>query len=188
MADSIRTFVAIAIPELPELAAVRRSLSKMGWPVAVVRDENWHVTLKFLGDTPCSQLPTIQRILADLTLEFGRFTIQVERLGAFPTPERPSVIWAGMTNAEPLMSLVERLELTLEPLGFVREARPFQPHLTLARIKARPPQALFDLLSRHSETSFGDVEIRTVEFMQSDLQKSGARYSVISSHELRAES
>ncbi len=184
MSDTIRTFVAVKVVVLPELLAVLKSLAAMRWPVVAVPPDKLHVTLKFLGETPLELCGEIQRQVAQAASSQPPIPLRLEGLGAFPTTARPSVVWAGLVDAEPLVAIAERLEVLLEPLGFARESRPFHPHLTLARIKGRPPRELFDLLRHHAETRFGTFEIRFVEFIRSDRQRDGARYSTLASCEL----
>ncbi len=179
MSDSIRTFVAVKIPVPSALRPVVRSLATMNWPVAAVSPDKLHVTLKFLGDMPIESRDAIQKQIAESVSGQPPFVLRVVGLGAFPHVDRPSVVWAGLNDAEPLVSLAQRLEAALEPLGFSRELRPFHPHLTLARVKGRPPRELFDLLRQHANTDFGTVEIPSVEFMQSDRQRDGAHYSTL---------
>ncbi len=184
MSDTIRTFVAVKVAGLPELLAVLKSLAAMRWPVVAVPPDKLHVTLKFLGETPLEMCDDIQRQIVQAVSGQPPILLRVESLGAFPTTARPSVVWAGLVDAEPLVAIAKRLETLLEPLGFANESRPFHPHLTLARIKGRPPRELFDLLRHHAETCFGTFEIRSVELMRSDRQRDGARYSTLSSCEL----
>ena len=184
MSDSIRTFVAVKIPVPSALRPVLRSLATMNWPVAAVSPDHLHVTLKFLGDTPIESRDAIQRQIAELVIGQPPFVLRVVGLGAFPHVDRPSVVWAGLSDAEPLMSLTQRLEMALEPLGFAREPRPFHPHLTLARVKGRPPRELFELLRQHANTDFGTVEIQTVEFIRSDRERDGAHYSTLAEYKL----
>ena len=181
MSNSIRTFVAVKVGLLPELLAVLKSLAAMRWPVVVVPPDNLHVTLKFLGETPLELQADIQQQIAQAITGQPTIPLRVEGVGAFPTTLRPSVIWAGLSGAEPLVSMAQRIEALLEPLGFARESRAFHPHLTLARIKGRPPRELFDLLERHAETGFGPFEVRSIEFIRSDRQRDGARYSTLKS-------
>jgi 2'-5' RNA ligase len=177
----IRTFVAVRVGVLPELQAVLKSLAGLRWPIVAVSPDNLHVTLKFLGETPVARRDDVSRCLAQAVAGQPPLNVRVQGLGAFPTPDRPSVIWTGLLDAEPLVALAERLETLLEPLGFARDSRPFHAHVTLARVKGRPPRELFELLRRHAATGFGSIEIRSVEFMQSDRQREGARYSTLAS-------
>jgi 2'-5' RNA ligase len=178
--DSLRCFIAIKIPLFESLRPVLKALGRMGGPVKAVDAENLHVTLKFLGNTAADLVPQIVSLLQQAASGVGTPCVfDVRALGAFPHAERPQVIWAGLEGIELLSTLAGDLETGLEPLGFAREGRPFAPHLTLARIKARPPQALHDLLARHRETAFGRVEIRDVELMQSEPGSEGVRYTVL---------
>lgn len=184
MSDSIRTFVAVKFPMPPALRPVVRSLATMNWPVAPVSPDNLHVTLKFLGDTPAESCDAIQTQIAQSVIGQPPIVLRVEGLGAFPHVDRPSVIWVGLNDAQPLISIAQRLETALEPLGFARESRPFHPHLTLARIKGRPPRELFELLRQHATTNFGTVEISSVEFIRSDREHEGARYTTLAAYQL----
>ena len=184
MPDLIRAFVAVRIPLLPQLQTVLKPLVAMRWPVAAVAPENLHVTLKFLGDIPTDQIAAIQQQLLSVVRGQPPFVLAVEQLGAFPSVERPSVVWVGLVDAEPLVALVNEIESRLEPLGFARESRAFHPHLTVARIKGRPPRELFDIIRRNSDTHFGTAEVRSIDLIRSELCRDGARYSLISSHEL----
>ena len=184
MPDPIRLFVAVNVPLLLQLRPILKSLDAMGPPVQTVAEETSHVTLKFLGDTSSSLLEEIQSRVIAAAAQASPFVIKVHQLGAFPNSDRPSVVWAGLMNADPLIELAKQLDALLEPLGFVPESRPFHPHLTLARIKGHPPQPLFDLLRSHQQTTFGEFAVNTIELFRSELHRDGSRYTVISSHVL----
>ena len=73
-------------------------------------------------------------------------------VGRFLLTFLASSFWLGVgEGAEPLAALAESMEAQLGPLGFPREKRAFTPHVTVARIKARPPEDLFDRLERDGE-------------------------------------
>jgi 2'-5' RNA ligase len=53
------------------------------------------------------------------------------------------VIWAGLDDpTRGLGGLADSVGDALEPLGFPREARAFQPHATIARLKVPAPVEL----------------------------------------------
>jgi 2'-5' RNA ligase len=168
MPELIRCFIAIKIPGFDPLRRVLKELAQMGRALKAVEPDNLHVTLKFLGDTDL-----------DLIGEIGSLVEQTARL------ERPSVVWAGLEGAETLTAIAADLETGLEELGFARENRPFVPHLTLARVKARPPESLRPLLSRHAKTEFGTATIDQVELIRSELRPEGAKYTVLASAPLQ---
>jgi 2'-5' RNA ligase len=152
-------------------------LQGMGSAVKVVDLESTHVTLKFLGDTPIASVPEIAKRMATVANELDAFELELMGTGAFPHWGRPQVVWVGLSPKEALQNLAARLENDLEPLGFPKESRAYHPHLTLARIKARPPKDLKSLADEYEKTSFGTQTIDRVILYQSVLQKRGPIYT-----------
>jgi RNA 2',3'-cyclic 3'-phosphodiesterase len=136
----IRAFIAIELP-----AEVKRLLSATGRELAAstgstavrwVKAEAMHLTLRFLGDTAVDELPEISAALDALAAGRRPFDLKLGQLGCFPNPRRPRTIWAGVTGAiEELQALKADLDALLAPLGRPPETKPFQPHLTLGRVK-----------------------------------------------------
>jgi 2'-5' RNA ligase len=96
---------------------------------------NLHVTLAFLGEVP-------GRTFGHLVAAVGQgpwpaVEIAFERVEYWAKPK----VLVALPTAVPASGLeIEgRLWQGLEPLGFEREARPWRPHLTLARKVRRPP-------------------------------------------------
>lgn len=101
--------------------------------------EEYHVTLKFLGDLPDSAQPELiasALLVAALT---APFEVGLTGTGAFPSLARPRVIWAGVRAAPPLTALAARLEDALAAGGYPPDRRPSRPHVTVAR--CRPARA-----------------------------------------------
>ena len=187
MSQPIRLFIAVKVPSPPSLRKILKHLEAMGRPVKPVSADNLHVTLKFLGDTNPTRIPVISDAVSEAVEKEKTFEGHIVGLGAFPRIQRPSVIWAGLENAEPLIRIAKSLEKELSELGFHPEQKPFHPHLTLARIKSKPPAELAELLNENSTTDFGVVSISRVELFQSELQPNGPRYTVLASAELTKE-
>jgi RNA 2',3'-cyclic 3'-phosphodiesterase len=181
MAESIRCFIAFKIPGLEPLRRVLKELSAMGRALKAVDPDNLHVTLKFLGNTDVNQLADIRALLERATQAQKACDLTIARLGVFPHAQRPNVVWAGLEGADVLTALATELETGLEPYGFPRENRPFVPHLTLARVKARPPESLRELLSRHATTEFGTARVEHVELIRSEPGPDGSRYTDLAS-------
>ena len=98
---------------------------------------NWHLTVRYLGAVPPERLEATIHHLSESDLG-ASFSLQLDGLGAFPRPEKATVLWVGTGGGtEELLLLAERVEEALEEMGWPREDRPFAPHLTLSRI--RPP-------------------------------------------------
>ncbi|MCH7685434.1 MAG: RNA 2',3'-cyclic phosphodiesterase [Planctomycetes bacterium] len=184
MSKPLRLFIAVKVLSTPSLRKVLKHLETMGRPVKPVSADNLHVTLKFLGDTNPTRVPEISNAVSEAVDGEKTFEGQIVGLGAFPRIQRPSVIWAGLENGEPLKRIAESLETMLSGLNFHPEQKPFHPHLTLARIKSKPPPELAELLNENQTTDFGVVSISSVELFQSELQPNGPRYTVLASAKL----
>lgn len=132
-----RLFIGMPLPEeyqnaLKSLSATLRPLirSKCTW----TRPGNWHITLKFLGDTPVAAIAAIDAALAGMVWQ--AFPFAAGGGGFFPSPVRPRVLWVGTAKGGREMSaLAAGIGNALTAVGIAPEARPFTAHLTLARIR-----------------------------------------------------
>lgn len=179
MSRLIRAFVAVRVDCGPELRRAIRELNEMGRAVRALSPDQLHVTLKFLGDVPLEQTAAIAGAVAEAVRDAPAFTAELRGLGTFPHLDRPTVVWVGYADPHPMTQIAERIEAALDPLGFPREARPYHPHVTVARVKSRPPGTLRTLIEQHAATPFGATEVEAVELYQSELAQDGPRYTVL---------
>ncbi|MFM7074064.1 MAG: RNA 2',3'-cyclic phosphodiesterase [Planctomycetota bacterium] len=134
-----RTFIAV------ELAGgVRRRAEKaiqrlraVNAKVTWVKPENLHLTLKFLGDVPDSDVPKVCQVVADAVRGFDPFEIVFRGCGAFPNTAAPRTIWIGVDQgSDELKAIHQAIDQALKTeLRFPRETRRFQAHLTLGRVR-----------------------------------------------------
>ncbi|MEX0717070.1 MAG: RNA 2',3'-cyclic phosphodiesterase [Planctomycetaceae bacterium] len=176
-----RMFVAVGLRATPPLRKIAEELAGLGKAVRALDPDDLHLTLKFLGDTQAEFVPEIARIVETCAATESSFTARIAGLGAFPHADRPSVVWAGLDDAEPLVRMADSLEQKLAALGFPEEARKYHPHVTLARVRFKPPAELGKLLEKHPATAFGDLPVRTLGLYQSELRPEGSRYTVLAS-------
>lgn len=111
--------------------AAREGGLRAAWP----RPEGLHLTLVFLGEVPEGFLPSVRRIGAEVAGRHGSLLLRTGGLGAFPERGAPRVLWMGLEPHPGLRALQEDLAAGLVTVGFPREDRPYNPHLTLARTK-----------------------------------------------------
>ena len=151
-----------------------------------IPSRNYHITLKFLGEVEEQSLPRLVDAASRAAKACSPFELSFERFGAFPSISRPRVLfYAAGRGSEDLASLAGRVEDELVPLGFERERRRFRAHLTLARVRNRPPlevQRILEAVPDLPGTALQRVE-RFV-LMQSTLSRSGARYDELGSFNL----
>ena len=141
-AKPLRLFVAVEIPEHAKevvwaaVAPWRERFPRARW----VPRENWHVTLRFLGSTWPRLSGWVHEQVGAVAAEHPAFQTRLLALGAFPSPGRARVVWAGLEDRGDRMSaLAQALDASLAR-EFEPEKRSFRPHLTVAR--SEPPLRL----------------------------------------------
>jgi 2'-5' RNA ligase len=135
VADEVREAVAGLMRELSDGPIELRAPGRPRW----VSVEGLHLTLRFLGVTPDERVPELAAVLAAVARGVEPFHIELRGGGAFPSPSRPRVLWIGVVAGEPeLARLTGLLSDELSGLGWPRDDRPLQAHLTLARTDGVP--------------------------------------------------
>jgi RNA 2',3'-cyclic 3'-phosphodiesterase len=185
MPSTLRTFIGIRIAATPAVSAVLRELASLGRGLKPSNADELHLTAKFLGDTPRAQLPAITRALAEVASGATAHRVRLLGLGAFPQIARPGVVWMGIEPPDELKRIALELDADLEPLGFAPEARPYHPHLTLARVKGSVPAGLSDFIMAGKNSDFGDALIDRLELFQSEPTSTGSRYTSLASAALK---
>jgi len=180
---TIRVFIAVEIDDqIKQKISKLISVFKKSGADAKWADENqMHLTLKFLGNINKDNVQKISGAMSSISNNFKSFTVGFSAIGAFPDTSRPRVIWLGIDKgAEDLKILNDEIESSLEKLGFAKESRNFEPHLTLARI--RSSKNISNLMKLIGETNCGikdETRIDKLTLFQSSLNSKGAVYSVI---------
>jgi 2'-5' RNA ligase len=186
----LRTFIAVDLgPAIrARCVALQETLASAGTDVKWVEEENLHVTLLFLGEVDDRDLPALCRAVGETCAGHGGFTLSVEKVGCFPNPRRPRVVWVGVGQGQhELIALHDALEGPLLELGcYRREERQYTPHTTLGRVKGdHPTDRLASALGRHAGWHGGEVPVREVLVLSSELTPQGPVYSVLSRAKLR---
>lgn len=186
--DSYRTFIAIELPVdlrsriLEHIANLRHELPdvRARWS----RQDNLHLTLKFMGDVSVVRIPPLSQAVGRATLRIAPFEITVSGCGTFPPNGRPNILWIG-TDAANLFELHTAIEREGAAVGFPPEPRPFHPHLTIARL--RNAQGARQLAELHKRLGFPpqSFTVSEVVVFRSELMPEGSRHSMLSRHRLK---
>ena len=98
----IRTFVAIPVPETWEtyLTALARDLARVVQPVSWTRPGNFHMTVRFLGDLGEDGASRVGDAVARGAEGAHAVDAEMGGIGAFPSLDRPRVIWVGAGRGE----------------------------------------------------------------------------------------
>ena len=192
----IRAFLAVELSQelRAELAVVQQELKrriepemKQGTCISWVRPASIHLTIKFLGDM---DEPVIDPLRAALEQAIGNqmtVNVPIERLGVFPRPHSPRVLWVGPSEnwergieAKRVAEIHGAIEQACEALGFLREIKPFSLHVTLARIKMGE-RHVGDALVKGGvldrPLSVGSLAVESVVLMKSELKATGSVYT-----------
>jgi 2'-5' RNA ligase len=177
---SPRTFISINIKDsetLNNLRDTQRLLKSTGADIKTVEPENIHFTLKFLGEIPDNKVPEVKEKINEIS--FNQITLKIEDVGVFPNLGRPRVIWAGVKGeTNHLRQVFTELEETLEKIGFKKERRRFNPHLTIGRVRSGKNRAeLVNELIKLQNTVYGEVKVSYISFMKSELTRHGPIYT-----------
>jgi 2'-5' RNA ligase len=178
----LRLFVAIELPaEVKEnLATAQQELAAMaGDQVHWTPPEQIHLTLLFLGGVASSKLPALQNSFTTVCASGKSLALRAEGFGCFPNARSPSVLWCGVSgDTTPLEQFQKRLSEALAPWCEKIESRPFQPHLTIGRVRERGRLGkLAQALVAKERAFFGEWQARNCSLMQSHLSPHGALHS-----------
>ena len=175
----IRTFIAVFPPKeisqrLGEaIAKFRGSAPEAKW----VAPENFHFTLRFLGDLPEERLDLLARCVAESVRGEAPFDLTLTGLGAFPSAGRPRVLWVGTdAGGERLSRLAEIVESGLRSEKFGKADKPFSPHLTIARWRRPERNERVGKLIETSPLEAGPFRVEAVNVMESVLRPQGPAY------------
>ena len=181
MTDSVRSFVAVPLPEniragissaAEELA---RALPQSGikW---FRKLENLHITVKFLGQVEETKLTELAGELSRALAPLPRFRLELRGMGAFPSPRKANVVWAGVEEgARALKAVAEAVDGVGDRFGFPREQRPFTGHVTVGRSKGRGVDARA-ALDAFAGRAFGATTVEEVHVYESRLGGEGSTY------------
>ncbi len=178
---AFRAFISADLPRLDRLEPVMAELRASGAPLKLVKLEQVHLTLKFLGDTEEALVPRLVEAMRRSAEGIAPFTVRVAGTGAFPNLRRMRVLWVGLEGGQPLVEIARRLEAETEPLGYPREGRDFSPHVTLARVREGGGNldAARRILEAHAADAYGEFPVDRIRLKKSVLTPQGPIYSTV---------
>jgi len=188
----LRLFIAIAIPPDVggEIARAQARMQREAPPGAIrwTRPEQFHVTLKFLGDVPADQSAALENAVAPICAASPALSLSADGIGFFPNASKPRVIWAGARDASgQLSALHRRIDEAVRWLAPAERPETFTGHITLGRFKPGHHASIPKLVALAADARarhFGDWEAREVEIVRSELTATGAVHTPIATFSL----
>ncbi len=173
--ETQRLFVAVPLPD--ELQPLVQGAQEALPPIPglrLLKPEQWHVTLAFIGHVGVEKAATAREVVENLPSGLGGETV----MGGFlmlPSSTRSRVVSLGFEDTGGVYaSVFEAVMGGLESGGVMkREKRPFRPHLTIARL--RNPGAV----RPRYESERAPFAVQSVCLYRSELRREGAVYTVV---------
>ena len=175
----LRLFVGLNLPEAHRdtLAMLERGIPGARW----VEADNYHITLRFIGEVSESDADDIHTALS--ALRFTPFPLALVGVGHFGKLRKARSLWVGVEPADPVRHLHAKIESAIVRAGFPRDERRFRPHVTLARIKGETGHHLANFLSEHGDFRTPAFSIRSFQLFRSQLTRSGPVYETLCTYE-----
>ncbi|MDB6153471.1 MAG: 2-5 ligase [Chthoniobacteraceae bacterium] len=169
-----RLFVGLELPESCQetLANLDPEIKGVRW----IDSAQIHLTMSFLGTLSQSGEATAREALSQVRVP--PFFLPIEGIGVFGG-SHPTVVWAGVGKGHPhLYALHKHLQDALLAAGLEPDLRPFQPHITVARVKGVSGALLQPFLRKHAEAELGLWEVTGFALFSSVLMGESASYTV----------
>lgn len=168
-----RLFTAL---EIPREAALSLSLLRGGLPGARWIDvENYHLTLRFIGDVEGHVADEIANALD--RVRRPSFMLTLSGVGAFGQ-KKPHAIWAGVSASPDLVALQAEIDRICHRLGVPADPRKFMPHVTLARLRNSSPAEVARYLSARGNFSTLPFRVGRFVLMSSRVSVGGGPYVI----------
>ncbi|MFA5133602.1 MAG: RNA 2',3'-cyclic phosphodiesterase [Patescibacteria group bacterium] len=177
-----RVFLAINLPEeIKNILGIFSEKIQAVLPkraASFPKAENFHITLHFLGNQNEERIEKIKAIARNIEKQ-GNIKANLGKFGGFPNSRQPRVLFVDICGGiAQLDDLKNKLGGKLEQEGFRIDKRPFNGHITLARVKEKIPELIINELPR------GEWEISRFDLMESKLSPKGATYTILESFSL----
>jgi RNA 2',3'-cyclic 3'-phosphodiesterase len=185
--DQFRLFVSLALPEevKDRVQQAQNELRRVlpGPNFRWSRREQFHLTLRFLGDVEATRVEALKEALQAACRELPPLQLRACGIGCFPDLRRPRVLWAGVSDAGgELLRLQQLVQAASDAFTSEKKEERFTGHVTLARLKdirraevERLPEAVEGMRAR----DFGEWTTTSIELMRSELTPQGARHTVL---------
>ncbi len=181
-----RLFVAVPLPEDIRdyfSGQTKEIIRQSACPVTVVSRDSMHITLIFIGETDTTYIPDICESFRKLKSKHKRFRLSFDTLDFFPNSRNPRTLIVRMKDdLSKINALHNDLGHALDELQINYDRKPFNAHMTLARVRSgAAPMQLLNLVKEASKIKFDPyytaVDVSNFILFKSDLTWAGPVYT-----------
>lgn len=179
----IRLFVGLSLPQhiRDYLVSLGAGIRHARWQ----RDDQLHITLKFVGEVDESTARDLDEVLS--TIRMPPFKIMIQGVGLFGDLKKPRMLWAGLSPKEEITRLHDKIETAASRVGIPWEDRKFTPHVTLARFPAQAAQragGLDNFLRDRGDLQTPTFDVTSFALFSSHLSPNGSIYRIETAYPL----
>ena len=180
MSMPFRAFISAEFGHFPRVEAFSEALRASEGQLKPVDLALIHTTLKFLGDTDEALVPEIVRVMERSVQGIPPVAVALRGTGVFPSARRISVVWVGLEGAEPLGRIASFLDREMGALGFPRETRRWEPHVTVALVKGpRNLDRVRAAVDGFADEAFGEAVVDRIRLKRSVLRPEGPEHTTV---------
>ena len=145
-----------------------------------VADELNHLTIRFIGKTPASQISPIVESLQTIASHTYPLDLEINKLGVFGSHYAPKVLWLGIEKTLQLLQLYTEVDEALKTLNFVLPKENFVPHITLGRInKIDDKKRFWQMFEKLQPEYHQHFHFTNLSLVRSQLEKQGPIYTTL---------
>lgn len=181
----MRTFIGLELDrELKlKLKSIQKLLKTYSSKGSWVDVDNFHITLKFLGETNRNEITKIGEIIKKVSKKYPPINLSLDRFGYFNNKKgKIGVLWLGSSEeVKELIKLHNDIENELTKLNFPKEKRRFKPHITLGR-RIVLNQPFNEIKAIIEEDLNYDLKLDTISLIKSEVIMNKRTYTTIKSN------
>lgn len=179
-----RLFISLVIPDFikVQIFEIINTIDTTG--LKVENYAKFHITLKFLGNVEKELIPNILSVLNNISSKICSFNIEILKFKLIERNFVPSLIILEVSRNSHLLNLHNAINEELINLGFEREKRRFNPHITILRIK---PQHSLEKINKllNLQNKILEFKADSISLVKSELTQTEALYTSLNTIELR---
>jgi 2'-5' RNA ligase len=176
-----RLFTGLEIPsDIGQvLSTLRGGLPGARW----VNPENYHLTLRFIGDVDDTVAHEVASLLG--RVKRGAFDLHMDGLTSFGG-RKPRAVVANVSPAQALLDVQAEQERLMQRIGLEPEGRKYTPHVTLARLRESSSRDVAEYLAARGFFRTSPFKVSRFVLFSSRASVGGGPYVVEASYPLSA--